>query len=76
MSMLNWGIGDLLAVTKLAWDLYHNCILVAREAPDDFRQLVNELASLQACLRTLRYDVNSDKSFLDRLGENRKQTLE
>lgn len=74
--MLNWGIGDLLSVTQLAWDLYHNCYLVAREAPDDFRQLVNELASLQACLRTLRDDVNSDKSFLDKLGDNRKQTLE
>ena len=76
MSALNWGIGDLLAVTKLAWDLYHNCYLVAREAPDDFRQLVNELASLQGVLRTLRDDVHSDKSFLERMGENRKETLE
>lgn len=76
MSALNWGIGDLLSVTKLAWDLYHNCYLVAREAPDDFRQLVNELASLQGVLRTLRDDVNSDKSFLERMGESRKQTLE
>lgn len=73
---LNWGVGDLLSVTKLAWDLYHNCYLVAREAPDEFRQLVNELASLQGVLRTLRDDVHSDKSFLEKLGENRKQTLE
>ena len=72
----NWGIGDLLSVTKLAWDLYHNCYLVAREAPEEFRQLVNELASLQSVLRTLRDDVNSDKSFIERLDENRKQTLE
>lgn len=76
MSGLNWGVGDLLAVTKLAWDLYHNCYLVAREAPEDFRQLVNELASLQGVLRTLRDDVNSDKSFLERLGDSRKETLE
>lgn len=76
MSGLNWGVGDLLTVTKLAWDLYHNCYLVAREAPEDFRQLVNELASLQGVLRTLRDDVNSDKSFLDRLGDNRKETLD
>jgi len=46
MSGLNWGVGDILAVTKLAWDLYHNCFLVAKEAPDDFRQLVNELAQI------------------------------
>lgn len=76
MSGLNWGVGDVLTVTKLAWDLYHNCYLVAREAPEDFRQLVNELASLQGVLRTLRDDVNSDTSFLDRLGGNRKETLE
>lgn len=76
MSALNWGIGDLLSVTKLAWDLYHNCYLVAKEAPDEFRQLVNELASLQGVLRTLRDDVNSDKSFLERMGDNRKQMLE
>ena len=73
---LQWGITDLLAVTKLAWDLYHKCFLVAREAPDDFRQLVNELASLQSILRSLRDDVTSDKSFLDKMGENRKEMLE
>ncbi|KAL8946866.1 MAG: hypothetical protein Q9222_006794, partial [Ikaeria aurantiellina] len=76
MSGLNWGVGDLLSVTKLAWDLYHKCYLVAREAPEDFRQLVNELASLQGVLRTLRDDVNSDTSFLDRLGDSRKENLE
>ncbi|KAL9594479.1 MAG: hypothetical protein Q9219_007013 [cf. Caloplaca sp. 3 TL-2023] len=76
MSGLDWGVGDLLAVTKLAWDLYHNCYLVAPDAPEDFRQLVNELASLQGALRTLRDDINSDKSFLERLGDNRKDMLE
>lgn len=73
---MNAGLADLLTLTKLAWDLYHNCYLVARDAPDGFRQLVNELASLQGILRSLRDDVNSDKSFLERLGEDRKQTLE
>lgn len=76
MSTLNWGVGDVLALTKLAWDLYHGCYLVAREAPDDFRQLVNELCALQGVLRTLRDDINSDKSFFRRIDENRKETLE
>ncbi len=92
MSVINWGVGDILSVAQvinsstifqrlelteqLAWDLYHNCYLVAREGPDEFRQLVNELASLQGVLRTLRDDITSDKSFLEKLGENRKQTLE
>ncbi|KAL9120549.1 MAG: hypothetical protein Q9187_002895 [Circinaria calcarea] len=73
---LSWGVGDVLTLTKLAWDLYHNCYLVAREAPDDFRQLVSELGSLQGVLRNLRDDVNSDKSFVERLGEHRKEMLE
>lgn len=66
----------MLAVTKLAWDLYHNCFLVARGAPEDFRQLVNELASLQLVLRSLRDDISSDRSFLDRLAKTRKEALE
>jgi len=76
MSALSWGIGDLLTITQLAWDLYHTCYLAAREAPDNFRQLVNELASLKGVLRTLCDDISSDKSSLDRMEENRKQTLE
>lgn len=70
-----WAASDLLAATRLAWDLYHNCYLVAREAPEEFRQLVNELASLQGVLRTLRDDVHSDKSFLERMGEQKQATL-
>lgn len=73
---VNWGVTDILAVAKLAWDLYHKCYLVARDAPDEFRQLVNELASLQSVLRTVRDDINSDVSFLQKLGESRKESLE
>ena len=72
---INFGVTDILAVTKLAWDLYHKCYLVARDAPDEFRQLVNELASLQSVLRTVRDDINSDVSFLQKLGDSRKESL-
>lgn len=70
------GVGDVVQCTRLAWDLYHNCYLVAKAAPEEFRRLVTELAALQGVLRTLRDDVNSDSSFLDRLSEERQQTLE
>lgn len=73
---VSWGATDVLAVTKLAWDLYHKCYLVAREAPDEFRHLLNELASLQSVLRSVRDDINSDISFLENLGEHRKESLE
>ncbi|KAL9050061.1 MAG: hypothetical protein Q9206_005242, partial [Seirophora lacunosa] len=75
-SGLDWGVGDILTLTKLAWDLYHKCYKVAKDAPDDFRQLVNKLASLQGVLRTLRDDANSDDSFTRRLDDSRKERLE
>ena len=71
----NWGVGDILAIAKMSWDLYHGCYVVARGAPDDYRQMVNELASLQGVLRTLRDDTSSDSGYLQRLDENRKEML-
>ena len=59
-----------------AWDLYHNCFLAAKEAPDEFRLLVTELGSLQGVLKNLRDDVNSDGSFVDKLDPQRKDMLE
>ncbi|KAI9799996.1 MAG: hypothetical protein M1833_003525 [Piccolia ochrophora] len=71
----SFGIGDVIGATKLAWHLYHDLYLVASEAPEEFRQLVNELASLQGVLRTLRDDMGSDEMFMKRIGEARKETL-
>ena len=67
---------DILALTKLSWDLYHNCYLITNDAPEVFKQLVNELASLQGVLRALRDDVNSNTSFFDDLEEGRRNTLQ
>lgn len=66
---------DVLALAKLSWDLYHTCYLVARDAPDGFRQLVNELCSLQDVLRTLRDDVNTNTSFFDDMEEGRREIV-
>ncbi|KAE8362527.1 hypothetical protein BDV27DRAFT_159671 [Aspergillus caelatus] len=66
----------ILTLTKLAWDLYHNCYLITSDAPEVFKQLVNELASLQGVLRALRDDVNSNASFFDDLEEGRRNTLQ
>ncbi|KAE8354898.1 hypothetical protein BDV28DRAFT_65884 [Aspergillus coremiiformis] len=74
--MADSSAADILTLTKLAWDLYHNCYLITNEAPDGFKQLVNELASLQGVLRALRDDVNSNASFFDDLEEGRRNTLQ
>lgn len=70
-----FGLSDIHAITKLACDLYFSLDRVARDAPDGFRQLVNELSSLQAGLRTLCDDVGSNPSQFDEPDEIRKQVL-
>lgn len=72
----DFAAGDILTLTKTAWDLYHSCYLVARDAPDGFRKLVDELASLQGALCALRDDVHSNATFFDDLGDDRKRTLQ
>lgn len=49
---------------------------MARDAPDEFRNLVNELASLQGILRSLRDEINSDPGYLERVGKERKDAIE
>ena len=47
---MSFNIGDLVAVTKLAYDVYSKGFLVARGAPDQFRELVRELAVYKEAL--------------------------
>ena len=44
------NIGDVVAVTKLAYDVYSKGFLVARAAPDEFRQLIHELSIFKSAL--------------------------
>lgn len=41
------GLGDLLQITRLAWDIYKAC----RESSEDFRRLSQEVASLHVVLK-------------------------
>lgn len=68
--------GDIVTLTKTAWDLYHSCYLVARDAPDGFRKLVDELASLQGVLSGLRDNVQSNSMFFEDLESGRNRTLQ
>lgn len=47
MSGHQGRVDDVLKVTRIAWDLYHRCFLVAKEARDSSRQLMNELDSYE-----------------------------
>ena len=51
---MSFNIGDVVAVTKLAYDVYSKGFLVALNAPDQFRQLVQELSVFKDALFQIR----------------------
>lgn len=76
MSAISWGVGDILTLTKLAFDIYENYIVVAFEAPESFRQLGSELASLKGVLRKIQDDASCDATSPERYEDAKKQMLE
>lgn len=73
---LGFGVTDIVTATKLAWDLYSKCIVVAHRAPEGFRSLLDELGGLKSILHSIREDIKADSTFVEKLGEHRKEALE
>lgn len=65
------GVGDFLAVSELAWNLYRYCYVVAKGAPEDFRMLLQEITALSQSLRLLETDAKNPESTLMQSGEAR-----
>ncbi|KAL3423017.1 het domain protein [Phlyctema vagabunda] len=63
---LGYGVGDCIAVTKLAWSVYKSC----KDAPESFSNISTEVASLHAVLSELAEAFESE-----RLPEARKARL-
>ncbi|KAJ0426918.1 hypothetical protein BJY00DRAFT_3048 [Aspergillus carlsbadensis] len=72
----NPEIFDIDTVLTLAWGLYHSCHLLSPGAPDSFRQLVNELASLHGILSALHDHLDSKSSLFAEFPETRARTLQ
>lgn len=68
---LGFGIGDIIAVSTLSWDLYKKCYAVARGAPQEFQLLVGEISGLSNSLKVLQEEIADPKSALIRAGEDR-----
>lgn len=64
------GLGDVLLLSKLAWDVYLDC----KEASDDFRRLATEAASLHVVLKETEVYLNEHQE-LDPSRKNRLQIL-
>ena len=73
-------IGDTIALTKLAYTLYSRVIVVAREAPEQFEALLQDLAIYKSVLYRIgsRTDHDSDPSYSEAVQdvlENCSRTL-
>lgn len=66
-----FGVGDFLAVTELAWNLYRYCYVVARGAPQEFQLLLQEITSLSQSIQLLQEEAKDPNSTLVRAGDAR-----
>ncbi|KAF8245176.1 hypothetical protein K440DRAFT_604272 [Wilcoxina mikolae CBS 423.85] len=66
-----FSVGDFIAVGTLAWNLHRKCYLVARDAPEEFKQLVKELNTLSSAIQILEEEVKDLDSTLMSAGEER-----
>ena len=65
----NLYVGDAVVLVKLAYSLYENGYLVARHAPDEFRELLEELRLIKKILFGIQARFRRDGSSEDRLTE-------
>ena len=65
----NLYVGDAISLVKLAYDLYENGYLVARHAPDEFRDLLEDLDLLKEILWGIQARFQRDGSRQDHLTE-------
>lgn len=66
-----FGVGDFLAVTELAWNLYRYCYVVSRGAPQEFQLLLQEITTLSQSIQLLQEEAKDPNSTLVRSGEGR-----
>ncbi|KAJ5835446.1 hypothetical protein N7447_001472 [Penicillium robsamsonii] len=70
------GVLDISALAKVTRDVYNQCHLLAKGAPEGFQKLITELGSLHGILCTFGDKLCSNASFFEKMDKDRKQTLE
>lgn len=66
-----FGVGDILGTAQVAYTLWKYCYKVARDAPEEFKLLVNEIGTLSHSITFLGDEAKDPKSTLMRGGEDR-----
>ena len=66
-----FSVGDFVGTVQLAYNLYVYCYKVARDAPQEFKLLVAELATIKASIELLANEAQDPESTLSCSGEDR-----
>lgn len=70
-----FSVSDFLGTAQLAFNLYRHCYRVARDAPQEFKLLVSELATIGASIDLLAAEAQDPKSTLMSGGEDRARLV-
>lgn len=73
---LGFGVGDFIAAGEFTWRLYHDCFLIARGAPQEFRVLVDELKTLHVTMKLFEDEFQDPTSILVRAGKDRLRMVQ
>ena len=66
-----FSVGDFVGTAQLAYNLYKYCYKVARDAPQEFKLLVNELGTIKMSIELLADEAQNPESTLASGGEVR-----
>ena len=66
-----FSVGDFVGTVQLAYNLYVHCYKVSRDAPQEFKLLVAELATIKASIELLANEAKDPESTLNCSGEDR-----
>lgn len=70
-----FSVGDFAGSAQLAWHLYKNCYQVARDAPQAFKLLKQELGTTHSSIKLLEEEYNNPQSILRKAGGERIEML-
>ena|ERR1700722_3700479 len=66
-----FSVGDCIAVSSLAHQLYKDIYLVARGAPEELQLLKSEIGTLSLSIQLLIEELNDENSTLGQAGETK-----
>ncbi|TGZ80603.1 hypothetical protein EX30DRAFT_349426 [Ascodesmis nigricans] len=70
-----FGVGDFIAVGKLALVVYQELVVISRGAPEEFKLLMNELTTLHMMMDMFESVPTRPESYLHDSGRTRQEVV-